>query len=288
MRIIRSVRSMQRQTGNWRNSNVRIGFVPTMGCLHAGHLSLVRRARQAVGPGGRIVVSIFVNPTQFGPGEDFANYPRDLARDATLCREAGVDAIFAPAVQEIYPSEEDGAFSTCVVEGTLSQEMEGASRPSHFQGVTTVVAKLFHIVMPEVAVFGQKDYQQAAIVRRMIRDLNFPVDLIVAPTIREPDGLAMSSRNQYLSAEERAQAPVLWQAIQLARKLVRGTGTPLPVRAVRKPLERLVSSRPAARTDYISFFDGRTLKPVNMVARGTHLALAVFVGRTRLIDNGRL
>src|SRR5688572_2594426 len=185
---------MQRSALAWRRKGARVGFVPTMGYLHAGHIWLVKRARQLVGPKGIVVVSIFVNPTQFAPTEDLARYPRDLARDRQLCREAGTDVLFVPREKEMYP----GGFSTYVVEEKLSRSMEGASRPTHFRGVTTVVLKLFNIVLPDVAVFGAKDFQQAAVVRRMVRDLDVPVKIVVAPTMRERDGLAMSSRNKYL------------------------------------------------------------------------------------------
>ncbi|HEY6167263.1 MAG TPA: pantoate--beta-alanine ligase, partial [Verrucomicrobiae bacterium] len=178
----------------WKRQGRRIGFVPTMGFLHAGHLSLVHRARRAAGPRGLVVVSIYVNPTQFGPHEDLARYPRNLRRDLELCRDAGADVIFAPSDAAMYPVRTSGGYNTYVIEERLSQVMEGASRPGHFRGVTTVVAKLFNLVQPDVAVFGAKDWQQAAIVRRMTCDLNFPVRILVAPTIRERDGLALSSR----------------------------------------------------------------------------------------------
>src|SRR5689334_12447272 len=189
MRIVSSPDAMQRLAKSWQARGVRIGLVPTMGYLHEGHMSLVRRARKIVGRRGVVVVSIYVNPTQFGPKEDLSRYPRDFARDKKLCRVEGVDVLFAPANKEMYPPG-DGGFSTYVVEEKLSQGMEGAARPTHFRGVTTVVAKLFNIVLPEVAIFGAKDFQQAAIIQRMVRDLNFPLKIIVAPTIREPDGLA--------------------------------------------------------------------------------------------------
>lgn len=260
-----------------------------MGYLHAGHVRLMRRARRAVGRAGIVVVSIYVNPTQFGPEEDFSKYPRDFGRDRRLCAEAGVDVIFAPSSDaEMYPAKPGEAFSTFVVEEDLSRPMEGASRPTHFRGVTTVVAKLFNLVLPNVAVFGAKDYQQAAVIQRMVRDLNFPVRVVVAPTEREPDGLALSSRNKYLSREERAQATVLWQAIQLAREIVRGSSRAIPAGRLREKLRQLIERQPAARVDYISFFHPRTLQSVTRVTRGAHLALAVFVGTTRLIDNGKL
>jgi pantoate--beta-alanine ligase len=260
-----------------------------MGCLHDGHLSLVRRARQLVGRSGKVVVSIYVNPTQFGPREDFARYPRNLARDAWLCRAEGVDIIFAPDDAQMYPRNGDGArFSTFVVEESLSRFMEGKSRPTHFRGVTTILAKLFNIVQPGVAVFGAKDYQQAAIVKRMVCDLNFPLRIVVAPTLREANGLAMSSRNQYLAGELRVQAPVLWRSLQRARAAVRKAGRPLPAGRLKADLRQFIARTPAARLDYLEFFDPDTLSSVRSVARGTHMALAVFLGRTRLIDNARL
>src|SRR6266496_4340656 len=215
MRIVASVAPMQRLAMEWNRRGVPVGLVPTMGCLHAGHLSLVRKARERVGRRGVVVVSIYVNPTQFGPTEDFANYPRDLPRDKKLCRGAGVDVVFVPGDLQMYPAQRGAKFSTYVVEEILSRGTEGVSRPAHFRGVATVVAKLFNIVRPEVSLFGAKDSQQAAIVKRVARDLNFPVKIIVAPTVREADGLALSSRNRYLSAEERRQAVALWQGIQL-------------------------------------------------------------------------
>jgi pantoate--beta-alanine ligase len=287
MRIVNSAAAMQRLAKRWRQRKVRVGLVPTMGYLHAGHLSLVQRARQLVGPRGQVVVSIYVNPAQFGPNEDLSRYPRDFARDQRLCRQAGVDVIFAPADREMYPPDhEGGGFSTYVVESDLSRGMEGASRPTHFRGVSTVVAKLFNLVLPEVAVFGAKDFQQAAVIRRMVRDLNLPVKIVVAPTRREPDGLAMSSRNKYLSPTEREQAVVLSQALQLARKAVK-TKT-VSAAKLKTQLKRFIATRPAARLDYLEIFDPRTLQPVPTAKRGAHLALAVFFGKTRLIDNTAL
>lgn len=290
MQIVKSVAAMQRLAKKRQRAGTRIGFVPTMGYLHAGHLSLVKRARQAVGKNGKVVVSIYVNPTQFGPKEDLSKYPRDLKRDLKLCRAAGVDAVFTPGDAEMYPADEPRfdkrGYSTYVVEEKLSQTMEGASRPTHFRGVTTVVAKLFHLVLPHLAVFGQKDFQQAAIIRRMVADLNFPVQLVVAPTHREPDGLAMSSRNQFLDAAQRKQAVVLFQALQRAQSAVAKRS----VSAVRlkEELREFIATVPLARIDYVEFFDPETLEPVRQVKPGAHMALAVFFGKTRLIDNARL
>ena len=288
MRVIDSVAAMQRQALRWKRQGIRIGFVPTMGYLHEGHLSLVREARQRVGRRGIVVVSIYVNPTQFAPTEDLAKYPRDFTRDRLLCRDAGADVIFFPNDAEMYPAKAEGRYSTYVVEESLSQNMEGASRPTHFRGVTTVVAKLFNVVLPDVAVFGAKDWQQAAVIQRMTRDLNFPVEIVVAPTVRESDGLAMSSRNKFLVGDLRAQAVALSQAIALARTTVSGAKRPMPAEALRARLKKFIERQPDARLDYLAFFDPETLQPVTRVAQGTHLALAVFVGKTRLIDNALL
>ncbi len=279
---------MQRWARDARKRLVQTAFVPTMGSLHAGHMALVARARKLVGPSGRVVVSIYVNPTQFGPKEDFSKYPRDLKGDAALCRRAGVDLIFAPSDRAMYPENGRDRFSTFVVEENLSQGMEGASRPTHFRGVTTVVTKLFHMVDPDVAVFGQKDYQQAAVIQRMARDLNFRVRIVVAPTHRESDGLAMSSRNRYLSQAEREQAVVLWEALQIAKRSVRENRGGLREEVLRRRLTQWIERHPAARVDYISIFDPVTLNPVKQAGRGVHLAMAVWMGRTRLIDNIRL
>lgn len=288
MRVVKSVPSMQRLALKWRREGRRVAFVPTMGYLHQGHVSLIECARKRVGAQGIVVVSIYVNPTQFAPSEDLSRYPRDLARDKRLCREAGADAIFLPADAEMYPGKAAGHYSTYVVEENLSRAMEGESRPTHFRGVTTIVAKLFNIVMPEIAVFGAKDFQQAAVIQRMVRDLNFPVKVIVAPTVREPDGLAMSSRNKYLDDSRRTQATVLWQAIQYAKGKVSAAKRPMAAEMLGTEIKNLIARQPDARVDYIQFFDPQTLQPLLQVARGTQLALAVFIGGTRLIDNAEL
>ena len=288
MRLVRSIASMQRLSMGWQRRGLRVGLVPTMGFLHAGHLSLVRRARQLAGSRGKVVVSIYVNPTQFGPHEDFSSYPRDLSRDLRLCRVEKVDAVFVPRDAEMYPGDRAGRFSTHVVEDSLSGGMEGASRPTHFRGVTTVVAKFFNIVRPTVAVFGAKDYQQATIVKRMVRDLNFPLEIKVAPIYREPDGLAMSSRNRYLKGRARLQATVLWRAIERVRAAVGRNSRALPAPGLKRAVKRMVEREPGARLDYVEFFDAETLEPVSQVGHGTHMALAVFIGKTRLIDNSRL
>jgi len=288
MRIVTSVAGMQRLARAWQRQGKRIGLVPTMGYLHEGHISLMHRARRAVGKSGRVVVSIYVNPTQFGPKEDLAKYPRDLARDTHLCRAAGVDAMLVPDDAEMYPPGETDGFSTWVTEERLSGEMEGRSRPTHFRGVTTIVAKLFNIVLPDVAVFGAKDWQQAAIIQRMTRDLNFPVKLVVAPTHRETDGLAMSSRNKYLLGDLRQQAVALSQAIRQTKAKVRDAKQSLAAASLTSQLKRFIEEQPDARVDYIEFFDPDTLQPSKRVEHGTHMALAVFIGKTRLIDNARL
>ena len=301
MQIVSSIAAMQRLAKKWRRAGIKIGFVPTMGYLHAGHLSLVKRARRLVGKNGKVVVSIYVNPTQFGPNEDFSRYPRDLKRDLKLCREEGADVVFTPGDAEMYPAWAEAAdesraktaredarptFSTYVVEEKLSQAMEGKSRPTHFKGVTTVVAKLFNIIQPDIAVFGQKDFQQAAIIQRMVRDLNFPVKIIVAPTMREPDGLAMSSRNKYLDAVQRRQATILYRTIGRARSLVRKER--ISSSKLKVDLAKFIATENLARLDYLEVFDPETLAPAKRATRGAHIALAVFFGKTRLIDNAKL
>ncbi len=273
---------MQRLARLWQGGGVPVALVPTMGYLHRGHISLVERARRLMGAGGKVVVSVYVNPTQFAPSEDLAKYPRNLARDKRLCAQAGADVVFAPSDAEMYPA----GFSTYVVEEALSRSMEGASRPTHFRGVTTVVAKLFHIVQPTAAVFGAKDFQQAALVEKMARELNFPVKIVVGPTVREADGLAMSSRNQYLTEGQRRQATILWRAISQAKAAV--GARPVAAARLKEQLRALVESQPEARLDYIEFFDPKTLEATAQVRKGTRMALAVYIGRTRLIDNAAL
>jgi pantoate--beta-alanine ligase len=298
MRIIPTAAAMQKLALRWKRAGVKIGFVPTMGYLHDGHMSLVRAARKRVGKNGKVVVSIYVNPTQFAPTEDLSKYPRDLKRDLQMCRAEGVDVVFTPTDAEMYPVGSSRCddrtaqravptnFSTYVVDENLGRVMEGASRPTHFRGVTTVVAKLFNLVLPDVSVFGQKDFQQAAIIQRMVADLNFPVQIIVAPTRREADGLAMSSRNKYLDAEQRAQAVILFHALQAAKAAVAKKA--VPTVRLKKDLAEFITAAPLARLDYVEFFDPETLQPVAQVKRGTHMALAVYFGQTRLIDNARL
>jgi pantoate--beta-alanine ligase len=294
VKTVSSIAAMQRLAKKWQRASVAIGFVPTMGYLHEGHLSLVREARKRVGKRGRVVVSIYVNPTQFAPTEDLSKYPRDLKRDLKMLRACGVDVVFTPNDKEMYPRGDESLsipgsknFSTYVVEGRLSQTMEGASRPTHFRGVTTVVAKLFNIVLPDVAVFGQKDFQQATIIQRMVRDLDFPVRVIVAPTVREKDGLAMSSRNKYLEGDLRRQATVLRRAIDIARAASKKSKKNSAA-ILKADLKTLIESEPDARLDYIEFFDPETLVATAKATKGMQMALAVFVGKTRLIDNDKL
>lgn len=288
MRTVTSVAAMQRLARHWRGEKIRVGFVPTMGYLHQGHLALVRRARRLVGPRGLVVLSIYVNPTQFGPKEDLGRYPRDFKRDLSLCRAEGVDVVFAPGDARMYPGKGEGLYSTYVVEEQLSRRMEGAARPGHFRGVATVVAKLFNVVLPDVAVFGAKDFQQAAVIRRMTDDLNFPVRIVVAPTVREPDGVAMSSRNKYLVGDLRTQATVLRRSIQAVRAAVAKSAKPVAAAKLKTLVRQIIKPVPAAKLDYAEFFDPVTLAPVATVTRGTQMALAVFVGKTRLIDNDLL
>ncbi|MEP7070773.1 MAG: pantoate--beta-alanine ligase [Verrucomicrobiota bacterium] len=255
-------------------------MVPTMGALHRGHLELIRVARTQVKSGGEVTVSIYVNPLQFEPGADFEKYPRPEAADESACRDAGVDVLFRP--REIYFPDR----SVFVEENVLANSLCGASRPGHFRGVCTVVAKLFHLVAPQSAIFGEKDYQQLAVIRRMVRDLNFAIKVIGVPTVREADGLALSSRNQYLNTIERSEATVLRRAA-LEMKAAVADGE----KSVSKLLlgaREMIQSRPNARIDYLSIVDGQTLQPLDSMREDSVLALAVWIGRTRLIDNLRL
>lgn len=286
MIVVKTPAAMQRRARMWQRAGHRIAFVPTMGYLHEGHISLVHEARRRVGKDGIVVVSIYVNPTQFAPTEDLSRYPRDLPRDLSLCRQAGVDAVFLPSDASMYPGRETGRFSTEVVENRLSQGMEGASRPTHFRGVTTIVTKLFLCVQPDLAVFGAKDWQQAQVVRRMVQDLNFPIRVVVAPTRRDRDGVALSSRNKYLSPEERPQAVALIRCLDLCRTAVRHR--PVTAAVLKARVRKEMSRHPSARLDYVEFFNPESLEPVRIVQRGIQMALAVRIGATRLIDNGRL
>lgn len=264
----------------WRRTAGRVVFVPTMGALHEGHAALVREARRLAGAEGRVAVSIFVNPLQFGPGEDLDRYPRTLDADLALCAEAGADRVFAPPVEEVYLADR----SIQITESRLSRVLCGASRPGHFDGVCTVVAKLFNLVQPDDAVFGKKDYQQLAILRRLVRDLDIPVRLHGLDTVREPDGLALSSRNRYLSPEERAQAPALQAALQLASEACR-RGVRDAVTLLSLVREHLAAKAPLGRVDYAALVDRHTLEAQVQANADSLLALAVFFGGARLIDN---
>jgi pantoate--beta-alanine ligase len=265
-----------------QKSKRRRVLVPTMGALHQAHLELFRIARAAAGRDGEVAVSIFVNPLQFEPGSDFEKYPRPEATDEEICRNAAVDLLYRPTQAEMYAADR----SVCVEETALSNTLCGKSRPGHFRGVCTVVTKLFNLLAPQAAVFGEKDFQQLAIIRRMVRDLNFPIEIIGAPIVRESDGLACSSRNQYLNAEERDQATGLRKACLAAAELVR-TGERSAARiiaAARSEIERA----PLARIDYVELVDAENLQPLDSLCASSLLALAVFFGKTRLIDNIQL
>jgi len=280
MKLTKTVSELRSFLAAKRAAGLSVGMVPTMGALHAGHRSLMERARRECGV---VVASIFVNPTQFGPHEDFARYPRPLDRDLELCRDVGVDGVFVPEAQEVYPA----GFTTWVdVEGPLSSTLEGAVRPGHFRGVATVVLKLLLMALPSVAYFGQKDAQQACLVRRMVRDLDVPTTICVCPTIREADGLALSSRNVYLTEAQRRQAPVLYQSLEAARAAA-ASGQNMTDRLKELVKERIAAAS-EARLDYAEIVDPDTFLPVAAVEREALLVLAVRFGSTRLLDNAFL
>lgn len=273
MQIARSVASLRAACAGLR----RPGLVPTMGFLHEGHLSLVRRAREEC---GSVVVSVFVNPTQFGPNEDLARYPRDLEHDLAVLREAGTDLVFTPDVDEMYPP----GFSTRLEVGPIGERLEGAIRPGHFSAVATVVCKLLCLVQPERAYFGQKDAQQSVVVRRMVRDLDLPVAIVVAPTVREPDGLALSSRNVYLDRGQRAAAPALFRALEASAALARAGERRGAVLA--QALRRVVEAEPQLRVDYACLVDTESLEEVATLGPApAFLLIAARAGATRLLDN---
>ncbi len=276
MKLIRTIKQMRLITSRLRRQGRIIGFVPTMGALHEGHGSLMRAARRRC---DAVVVSLFVNPTQFGPNEDYARYPRDVKGDAALCRREKADILFMPTAEAIYPEGHD----TKVLVGRIGEVLEGALRPGHFSGVATVVAKLFQIVQPDVAFFGQKDYQQTVVIKRMTRDLNFPVKIIVCPTMREADGLAMSSRNRYLSAEERDASRVLFKALQKGRERIQEGEQDSA--AIRDAMSVLIQEEPRAQIEYAAIAHPETLEDVLRIEGPVVLLLAVRIGRTRLIDN---
>jgi pantoate--beta-alanine ligase len=276
MKVIRQIPELKRELAQYRASGKRIALVPTMGYFHEGHLSLIDIARRQA---EIVVVSLYVNPTQFGPHEDLEQYPRDFKRDEQLAQARGTDIIFYPDDRAMY-----GKFHvTYVVTEQLSRVLCGKSRPIHFRGVTTIVTKLFNIVQPDVAVFGRKDAQQAIIIRRMVADLNFPIGIVVAPIVREADGLAMSSRNTYLNPTERAQAPILFQALQQAVELVKNGQ--LNAAVVRRKIRAKIRSAPLAEIEYIEIVREQDLTPVEFIEPGTFVAVAVKFGKTRLIDN---
>ena|SRR5579864_8546142 len=276
MRVLTTIDEMRAACRELRRAGRRLGLVPTMGALHAGHLSLVRAARAGCDVAA---VSIFVNPLQFGPREDFSRYPRDLEKDRALLNQERADLVFAPSAEEMYASDR-GTYVT--VEG-LSERLCGRSRPGHFRGVVTVVAKLFHIVEPDVAFFGQKDAAQAAIIRKMVRDLNFDIQIVVAPIVREPDGLAMSSRNAYLSPEQRKHAAVLYRALMRVQTLA-DRGERRAAELIRAG-EEVLREEPGARLEYFEVVNPDTLEPAADVGGGALVAVAALFGSTRLIDN---
>jgi len=278
MQLIETVAAMEEARFRLRGA---VGLVPTMGALHEGHLSLVRRARAGC---DHAVASVFVNPAQFGPGEDLETYPRDFERDLRLLEAEGVDLVFAPSRDEMYPP---GFDEWVEVAGPLTSRLEGESRPRFFRGVTTVVARLFRVVRPQRAYFGEKDAQQLRVVRAMARQERLPVEVIGLPTVREPDGLAMSSRNAYLSPEERAAALVVPRALDLAREMIERDGV-RDAEAVREAVRQLVAGEPLARLDYVSVADDETLAELETVDRPALVLLATWVGSTRLIDNSRV
>lgn len=276
MEYVKTIDEVRRIVSDVGRNGKSIGLVPTMGYLHKGHQSLMEIAGQQ---SDFVVVSIFVNPIQFGPNEDYASYPRDIERDLKKCESAGVDLVFAPEVSEMYPK----GILTHIEVDKVTENLCGAFRPGHFAGVATVVNKLFNIVQPDMAVFGMKDYQQLIVIKRMTEDLNIPVKVIGAPIVREEDGLAVSSRNIYLSREEREVAPILYQSLLKARVMLdRGEKSPSEIK---KAMEKMISSKPYTRIQYISIVDPNTLEDLAIIIDKALIALAVYIGKTRLIDN---
>ena len=276
MQIIETIPRMSVAVRLLKKDGKSIGFVPTMGYLHEGHLSLARTAKKH---NDVVIMSIFVNPIQFGPREDLDKYPRDLERDERMANQAGVDIIFYPSAKDMYPA----GFSTYVTVEKLTDGLCGAARPGHFKGVTTVVAKLFGIVKPDIAYFGQKDAQQAIVIKKMAEDLNMGIDIKILPTVREKDGVAMSSRNIYLSKAERKDAGILYETLNAAKKAIEG-GERNPAKII-KIMEAAIGSKPTAKIDYVSIVDTKDLKPVRKISEGALIALAVYFGKTRLVDN---
>lgn len=276
MKIVHTVEAVRGQVKEWRAAGLSVGLVPTMGYLHEGHKSLID---QAVKENDRVVVSVFVNPMQFGPAEDLASYPRDLNRDAALCEAAGADLIFNPELENMYSDD----FSSFIDMNTLTKGLCGKSRPIHFRGVCTVVGKLFNIVQPDKAYFGQKDAQQLAVIRHMVNDLNFNLEIVGCPIIREADGLAKSSRNTYLSPEERQAALILSKSLELGRELIEAGER--DAETIKQAVTELIQTEPLARIDYVELVDWNTLEPVERIEGPVLNAIAVYIGKTRLIDN---
>lgn len=276
MQVVSTIKEVRDQVKAWKKEGASIGFVPTMGYLHEGHGSLITRARNE---NDKVVVSIFVNPMQFGPGEDLESYPRDLEKDSAYCESLGADLIFHPEPSEMYTE----GFCSYVDMSVLTEELCGLSRPVHFRGVCTVVSKLFHIVAPDRAYFGQKDAQQLAIIKRMVEDLNMDLEVIGCPIVREEDGLAKSSRNTYLSAEERQAALVLSKAVKLGQELVAGGET--DARKLVAEMSTFIEKEPMARIDYVKAVDGLIMQQLDNVKKPMLVAMAVYIGKTRLIDN---
>ncbi|MGB9667390.1 MAG: pantoate--beta-alanine ligase [Thermosulfidibacteraceae bacterium] len=279
MKVVEKVREMMELSKRWIKDGKSIGFVPTMGYLHEGHLSLVRRAREE---NDIVVVSIFVNPTQFGPNEDYDRYPRDLERDLSLLMPLNVDAVFHPEVKEMYPE----GYKTFVEVLDITERLCGRSRPGHFRGVTTICCKLFNIVKPARAYFGKKDFQQLVVIKRMVKDLNMDIEIVPMPIVREPDGLAMSSRNSYLNEEERKSATCLYRALKRAQELFENGVRDAKV--IEEEVEKVIKSEKLAVIDYVEVVDPEKFLPVERVEKGTLVALAVKIGPTRLIDNIQL
>lgn len=276
MNIVHTVNEVRAQVKEWRTAGLSVGLVPTMGYLHEGHKSLIDRA---VKDNDRVVVSVFVNPMQFGPTEDLASYPRDLNRDAALCEAAGADLIFNPEPENMYSDD----FSSFIDMSTLTKGLCGKSRPIHFRGVCTVVGKLFNIVQPDKAYFGQKDAQQLAVIRHMVNDLNFNLEIVGCPIIREEDGLAKSSRNTYLSPEERQAALILSKSLERGRELIEAGERNAEI--IKQAVTELIQTEPLAKIDYVELVDWNTLEPVERIEGPVLNAIAVYIGKTRLIDN---
>jgi pantoate--beta-alanine ligase len=279
MDIVADPREMQELARTWRAQGLTIAFVPTMGYFHQGHMGLMDYGRKV---GDKLVVSLFVNPTQFGPSEDLDRYPRDLKRDAQMAEEVGVDLLFTPTAEQMYPP----GYQTYVSVEGVSQGLCGASRPGHFRGVATVVLKLFNLVMPHTAIFGEKDYQQLVVIKRLAADLNLPIEVVGRPIVREEDGVAMSSRNTYLSPEERRSALCLYRSLLAARQLVSACKNTRE--EILATVRQIIAQAPDTRIDYVALADPETLEEVETIQGAARLALAVWVGKTRLIDNALL